>query len=198
MKHSETASVSRFLARCVSTVPPRAVSLPLESAQQKKQSKRICGRSKALGSSHLTLPQSRAKVANACATPRTLPKSTPASPRWSLLCRDAPTEGTPSGCPAGQRHTNLKSRISVSCVSNVICMAKRGPKPRPGRNPRPIACIPHQRVADALQAGADKHGVPRGVYMDYVLSHALDLGQFAPDLPPVVDHQEALPLDKSA
>lgn len=34
--------------------------------------------------------------------------------------------------------------------------------------------------------------------MDYVLSHALDLGQFAPELPEADDHQEALPLDKIA
>jgi len=73
-------------------------------------------------------------------------------------------------------------------------MAKTGPKPRPGRNPLPVACKPHWRVAEALQAGADKHGVARGTYMEAVLAHALDLDQFAPDLPEIDDPQEELPL----
>lgn len=73
-------------------------------------------------------------------------------------------------------------------------MAKTGPKPRPGRNPLPVACRPHERVAEALQAGADKHGVSRAIYMEAVLAHAHGLGQYAPDLPEIDDPQEELPL----
>lgn len=75
---------------------------------------------------------------------------------------------------------------------------KTGPKPRPGRYPRQIATQPHTRVVEALEAGAEKHGVPRGVYMDYLLSHCLGLGQFAPDVPEADEPQDPLPLDKIA
>lgn len=75
---------------------------------------------------------------------------------------------------------------------------KTGPKPRPGRNPYQIATQPHVRVVEALQAGADKYGVPRGVYMDYLLSRAVGLNQYAPELPDIVEPQEELPLEKTA
>lgn len=92
------------------------------------------------------------------------------------------------------RHAAAQTAIRNSRYRSVICMAKTGPKPRPGRNPLPVACKPHERVAAALQAGADKHGVARGIYMEHVLAHALDLDQFAPELPEIVDPQEELPL----
>lgn len=74
-------------------------------------------------------------------------------------------------------------------------MAKTGPKPRPGRNRLPVACRPHEEVASVLQARADAHGINRGLYMEYVLAHALGLPQRAPELPSIDDDQEVLPLD---
>lgn len=46
-----------------------------------------------------------------------------------------------------------------------------------------------------LQARADAHGINRGLYMEYVLAHALGLPQRAPELPSIDDDQEVLPLD---
>lgn len=77
-------------------------------------------------------------------------------------------------------------------------MAKTGPKPRPGRNRLPVACKPHEEVASVLQARADAHGINRGLYMEYVLAHALGLPQHSPELPTIHDEQEVLPLDLSA
>ena len=80
---------------------------------------------------------------------------------------------------------------SGSC--SVEHMTKPGPKPRKDRSPRPMAFRPHVRVGDVLEARSTALDVSRGIYIEYLVAHALGMGEYAPELSTDDDNgQEAL------
>lgn len=91
-----------------------------------------------------------------------------------------------SNTPAPTRIQNLESR-------RVASMTKPGPKPRKDRTRHPMAFRPHVRVGEVIEARAAALDVSRSDYIEYVVTHALGMAEYAPDLTTDTDDgQEAL------
>lgn len=72
-----------------------------------------------------------------------------------------------------------------------------GRKEIPDRAKKPIALRLRTPVDAVVKARADKLGMPWGEYCSYLIANAVDMPEFAPELPESDDPQEELPL-KSA
>lgn len=69
-----------------------------------------------------------------------------------------------------------------------------GRKEIPDRAKKPIALRLRTPVDAVVKARADKLGMPWGEYCSYLIANAVDMPEFAPDLPESDDPQEELPL----
>lgn len=68
-----------------------------------------------------------------------------------------------------------------------------GRKGIPDRVKNPIALRLRTPVDAVIKARADKLGMPWGEYCSYIIANAVDMPEFAPELPPLDDPQEELP-----
>lgn len=71
-------------------------------------------------------------------------------------------------------------------------MGKRGPKPKRDRAELPVAFRPHIAVKAVLDARADKLGIARADYVDYLICKAIDMPEYAAELPDFDNDQGAL------
>lgn len=92
-----------------------------------------------------------------------------------------------------------RSRVAISEIATSrYGGTMAGRKEIPDRAKKPIATRLRTPVDAVVKARADKLGMPWGEYCSYLIANAVDMPEFAPDLPESDDPQEALPLHKIA
>lgn len=90
-------------------------------------------------------------------------------------------------------HTRLRVAI-FEIVTPRYGGTMAGRKEIPDRAKKPIALRLRTPVDAVVKARADKLGMPWGEYCSYLIANAVDMPEFAPDLPESDDPQEELPL----
>lgn len=127
---------------------------------------------------------------------RPIALSSPSPLTTSARTFSLPTEATEG--TSGTSSISPRPRVAIFEIAvGGYGGAMAGRKEIPDRAKKPIALRLRTPVDAVVKARADKLGMPWGEYCSYLIANAVDMPEFAPELPASDDPQEELPL-KSA